>query len=363
MDANKLVLEPTAVDLRRLVGEVLDLLQPQVHKKGLELHQEIASEVPRLIRADAGRLRQILINLVANAVKFTWHGSVRVSVSSVGSRTGEPCLRFEVLDTGIGIAGEARAHLFEPFTQADSSTSRRYGGTGLGLAICKRLCELMGGEIGLESELGRGTRVFFTAAFPEAEEPPRPEPDSVTAGAASNAIAAALATSSRERTELSVTLPRPAAALPSRGTMVADESVSGRRLEVLLVEDNVVNQKIATRMLEKRGHTTSIARHGAEALEMLAQRSFDVLLMDCSMPVMDGFEATRRIRALELGTGRRLPILAMTANAMEGDRERCLECGMDDYMAKPVRAEMLYEQVERWSAAPASTAVRRGAGD
>jgi signal transduction histidine kinase/CheY-like chemotaxis protein len=313
IDANKMRLEPAVFELGREIDDIFDLLRSQAARKGLEFTQTIAPNVPRFVRADPVRLRQILINLLSNAIKFTSEGGVRLSVRAVGRRDERHLIRFEVADTGIGISRDVHARLFQPFVQADASTTRSYGGTGLGLAICKRLCALMDGDIGVESEPGCGSTFHFTVPMPEVAE-----------GSAG----------------VSSTQDQPPAALPAP---------RNEPLSVLLVEDNVVNQKIAVRMLEKRGHRVALAAHGGEALAMLSETRFDVMLMDCSMPVMDGFEATRRIRALEETRGYRTPILAMTANAMEGDRERCLESGMDDYMSKPMRAEVLFDMLSKWT--------------
>jgi signal transduction histidine kinase/CheY-like chemotaxis protein len=321
IDANKLELLTTEFDLHVSLAEVADLLSGQARAKGLRLEREVAPEVPRLVRADPVRLRQVLLNLVGNAIKFTHRGQVSLHVKCAGLKDGRLCLRFEIADTGIGISPPVRARLFQPFIQADSSTSRSYGGTGLGLAISKRLSELMGGEIGCDSEVGQGSTFWFTilvetqgssAPVATREHPLAPVPRLAQTGAP---------------------------ALP-------------KRPRILVVEDNPVNQKIALRMLEKRGHPTGLAVHGGDALRRLSESQYDLIFMDCSMPEVDGFEATRRIREGEAQTGKHIPIVAMTANAMEGDRERCLDAGMDDYLAKPVRAEQLYSMVDQWCSAP-----------
>ena len=309
-DANKMQLELRDVDLGIVVKEVFDLLETQARSKKLELCWRLAPDVPLLLRADPGRLRQILINLVGNAIKFTSKGSVSLDVSLLGRRAGRAMLRFTVADTGIGVPLSARRTLFQPFVQADASMSRTHGGTGLGLAIAKRLCELMDGDIGFESEVGRGSTFWFTVHLDE-----------------------------RRRID------EARAALPS--AQPGDRRKADRPLRILLAEDNAVNQRLAVRMLEKRGHTVELAANGAEALERIESEPYDLVLMDCSMPVMDGFEATRLLREREAGIGRRrLPVVAMTANAMEGDRKRCLDAGMDDYVPKPVRLDQLYAVIE-----------------
>jgi CheY-like chemotaxis protein len=255
---------------------------------------------------DAGRLRQILTNLIGNAIKFTESGEVRVAVGLESRRGAEAVVRFTVSDTGIGIPAAQQEAIFKPFIQADGSTTRRYGGTGLGLAISTNLVALLGGRIWLESESGRGSSFHFTVCLPVLE--------TAEAGSAE-------------------------ADAPGTGT---------RPLRILVADDNGVNQVLAARMLEKRGHAVVSVRDGRETLARLDAdpRGFDVVLMDVQMSGMDGFEATAILREREHGTGRHLPIIAMTAHAMKGDRERCLAAGMDDYVSKPIRAEALFAALE-----------------
>ena len=318
VDANKLRLEMRDIELAIVLKEVFGLLDAQGKSKGLQLSWHLADDVPIRLRADPGRLRQILINLLGNAIKFTERGGVTLRVGLEQRRAaGKVLLRFSVIDTGIGIPREAHERLFQPFTQADASTTRNYGGTGLGLAIAKRLCMLMGGEIGFESEPGKGSVFWFTAELEERALVAHPYPESALPAG---------------RTEAA-----PPAAAPA---------VDRPRLRVLVAEDNVVNQKLALRTLEKRGYAVEIAVNGAEAVERTAREVWDLVLMDCSMPVMDGFEATRRIRERERAQGGHVPIVAMTANAMEGDRKRCLDAGMDEYVPKPVRKEVLFGVID-----------------
>jgi CheY-like chemotaxis protein len=277
-------------------------------QKNLALSFDIAGSVPERMRGDPTRLRQILVNLVGNAIKFTEKGSVHISLGCNPDRArvrNEIGLHFEVRDTGIGIPAEQQSKIFEPFRQADGSTSRKYGGTGLGLAICSQLTAMMGGRIWVESQPGCGSAFHFTAILAVSEQ---------------NAEA-----------------PAPAPAnLPA--------STPARKLHILLAEDNAVNQKLAVRLLERSGHSVVCANDGRQALEAFGREPFDLVLMDVQMPQMDGLEATAAIRHLEAGS-RHTPILALTANAMKGDRERCLAAGMDGYMAKPLRREILFETI------------------
>ena len=323
IEACRLVLAPESTDVRNVCRDVVNLLRPQAVEKKLAFTQTLDPNLPTALCVDAHRLRQILLNLVANAVKFTESGSVDLEVRCLGEQDGGQRIYFCVRDSGIGIAPHVLPNLFTPFTQADSSMSRRFGGTGLGLAIAKRLVELMGGTLHAESELGRGSKFEIELCLREAGVSP-------------------VSVVSEPPPILPKNIARPNSA-------VAQREISANGLRVLLVEDNLINQRITQHMLARRGHSTTIAVDGLDALRQLETKSFDLILMDCQMPQMDGFEATQRIRAMESGNGRHLPILAMTANAMAGDRERCLESGMDDYLAKPVKQEALFEMIERWS--------------
>ncbi len=338
IDANQLVITAAEFNLQNLVGEVFDLLSAQARAKGLRTERRISENLPRTVSGDAARLRQILLNLLGNAVKFTSQGFVSLAVQEVSEADGRLRLRFEVSDSGIGIPPDAQTRLFQPFVQVDSSTTRKFGGTGLGLAISKRLTELMGGEIGCHSKPGHGSTFWFTTLVetltpagspaPRLEGPRAPLPAVGTSESRAHAVS-------------------------SQGSLLR----AARPCAIMIVEDNVVNQRIATKLLQKRGHSPSVAVDGVEALALLAESHFDMILMDCSMPRMDGFEATRRIRADEAGSDRHIPIIAMTANAMERDRQRCLSVGMDDYLAKPVRPEQLYGMVDKWSGGARSDPV------
>jgi PAS domain S-box-containing protein len=446
IEAGKLVLETMDFDLMTVVEDAVDLVAERGHKKGLELSSTFDRDVPQRVRGDAGRLRQVLLNLLGNAVKFTEQGGVVVRVSTSGTRDGEALLRFEVVDTGIGIPQHAQQALFRPFTQADSSTTRQFGGTGLGLAICRRLCLGMGGDIGVESALGQGSKFHFTVRLAVG-----PSPQCTNAGMTPVHVVVADASAASRRAlrcrlesfgcsvleagdtaqlwavidsgqpfqvvlvdaqladrdgisavsmlradprtaglptlllstnralggppvdvlneadviakpVRTVTLARrisdslqlpsyhrePAGAIPSKASGRRAVEPAERR-KILLVEDNAVNQRLALRLLEKMGHQVDVADNGLEALAAMPSGAYHLVLMDCQMPEMDGFEATRRIRKSGESWAD-VTIVAMTANAMNGDRERCLEAGMDDYMTKPITAEEFRVMVTRWLA-------------
>jgi CheY-like chemotaxis protein len=299
-------------DLRDLLEDLLMLFSERAASKGLELVCAVPPGMHTGYRGDPARLRQILTNLVGNAIKFTEHGEVVVQVRIVEESDAEVVLRCEVRDTGIGIAPENQERIFESFTQADSSTPRKYGGTGLGLPISKSLAEMMGGAIGVESELGKGSTFWFT----------------VRVGAA------------QVRSSSSGESPVPS---------LTDSDAAARR-RILVVEDNDVNQEVAKEMLQMIGCRVEVAKDGEEAVSATKEKVYDLVLMDCQMPVMDGFEATAVIRRNETrdDSSARLPIIALTADAVEGDRERCLAAGMDDYLAKPFTQGELRSILEKW---------------
>ncbi len=329
IEAGKLDLDPTPFAPADAVADALKLLALRARAKGLRLVADVRPGVPAVAVGDAGRLRQVLTNLVGNAVKFTAQGEVAVRVELVADGASGPRLRFRVSDTGVGIPRAKQATIFDAFTQADGSTTRRYGGTGLGLTISSRLVTLMGGRIWVESEPGRGSCFTFEVALGRAGSAALQAPAS---GRAPASVVAAPAPPSAERAE------RPAPPRPARHW----GATASRPLRILLAEDNAVNQRVAVRLLEALGHAVAVAGHGGEALAALDRAAFDLVLMDVQMPEVDGFEATAEIRRREEGTGRRTPVVAMTAHAMKGDRERCLAAGMDDYLSKPVaRAEMV----------------------
>jgi signal transduction histidine kinase/DNA-binding response OmpR family regulator/HPt (histidine-containing phosphotransfer) domain-containing protein len=464
IEAGRLDIETLDIDLDTTVDETLSLLAGRAHAKGLEVASVIEGDVPTALRGDPGRLTQVLTNLLGNAVKFTEEGEVVLRVKLAEETPHAAEVRFEVKDTGIGMTEEQKARLFQPFTQADASTTRRFGGTGLGLAISKQLVEMMGGEIGVESEPGQGSVFWFTARLEKspdgiraaknrpadlsglrvlvvddnetnrsilleqvaswgmrngtAEGGPRalrmlreaadgcdpydvaildmqmPGMDGMELASrvkAESAIAhtqLVLLTSSGLRGEaeqarrvgFAAYLTKPVrqsklydviatvmdASVSDEGaepkpdrepTIVTLHSIEGarararerrRRAHVLVAEDNQVNQKVAVRMLERLGYQSDVAANGLEALEALSRVRYAAVLMDVQMPEMDGYEATAEIRRLEEGRDRRTPVIAMTANAMQGDREEALEAGMDDYVPKPVKAEELEAVLGRW---------------
>lgn len=448
VEAGKLDIEMIEFDLHATVTQAIDLLALRAEEKGIELICQIDTMVPRRVRGDPGRLRQVLLNLAGNAIKFTERGEVSVLVTQSFGSGQRNLVRFEVRDTGIGMPEEALGRLFQPFGQIDASTTRRFGGTGLGLSISKRLVELMGGEIGVESALGKGSMFWFSLQLERSgdQATPAPLPEADLAGcrvlvvddnATNRHLLVALLASwgchsaeadgggralhllreaagagrafdvalldmnmpemdgealgrlIRDDAELRTTrcvvltsaalrgdgarmresgfdayLTKPLKAedvrrclaalrhetevpteLITRHTLAETKAVSTSR--VLLVEDNLVNQRIACAMLRKHGFEVEPVENGHQALEALAQQRFDLVLMDCQMPVMDGFEATHRLRAGEGVLDPHIPVVAMTANAMEGDREACLAAGMNDYLAKPIKEQLLLAVIER----------------
>jgi two-component system, sensor histidine kinase and response regulator len=449
IEVGKLALDPIEFNLRDHLGHAMKSLAVGAHQKDLELACFVPPELPDFVIGDPVRLRQVVLNLAGNALKFTDHGEVVLRVEAEPSEPDSLALRFSVTDTGIGIPKDKQKVIFDPFTQADTSTTRRYGGTGLGLSISMRLIEMMGGRIWLESEEGKGSTFHFTARFGAVKNPVarpplkgpealidvralvvddnatnrqilertlhywRMRPTTVSnatdalhllceANAAGapfslliadchmpdvdgfmlveqiqqlpdfSSLATIMLTSGGQRGDgvrckelgIAAYLIKPVLqadlldallqVLTSRDGAGQTTQVITRHslregrlpLRILLAEDNLVNQKLASRLLEKQGHLVVVAADGAQALGTLEKQSFDLVLMDAQMPVMDGFECTAAIRRLEENTRRHIPIIAMTAHAMVGDRKRCLEAGMDGYIAKPVHAHELYETIE-----------------
>jgi PAS domain S-box-containing protein len=329
IEAGKMTLDPADFSLRGVLNETMRSLAVRAHKKRLELVCRLAPDVPDSVIGDAGRLRQVLLNLVGNAIKFTECGEVVVEVRkaaaeneenlaeegnstlSVLSALSEVDVHFAVRDTGIGIPREKQQTIFQAFEQGDNSTTRRYGGTGLGLPIASNLVGLMGGKIAVASEPDRGSTFHFTARFGLRTERPAEVPGA------------------------------------EEGEAAAGDPVSTRPLHILVAEDNELNQQVVRHLLTLRGHTVQIVRDGRETLRALEQDRFDLLLLDVHMPELDGFQVTAALRTREQGTGRHLPVVALTARSMKGDRERCLQAGMDDYLGKPIRRKDLFAAIER----------------
>jgi PAS domain S-box-containing protein len=474
IEARMLELTPENFNLRDSLGETIDTLALRAHKKGLELVYHVLPDVPDAVVGDSDRLRQIIVNLVGNAIKFTEQGEVVVLVETKEKTDDDVRLHFAVTDTGIGIPPEKQQLIFEPFTQADNSATRRYGGTGLGLAISAQLVEMMSGRIWVESEVGKGSTFHFTARFglqKDVARKPLPvrislknlpvlvvddnatnrrileemlknwqmKPTTVDNGWSALAEMKrasdkgspfplvlldskmpqmdgfALAERIKQSSELSgaiimmltsasqpgdaarcrelgiaAYLTKPIkqsglldAIMTTIGISPQDEDQSQqiarpsldkseRSLHILLAEDDAVNQKMVVRMLQKRGHTVAVAKNGKEALAALEKEAFDIVLMDVQMPEMDGFEATAAIRSKEKTTGapkaegvgersEHIPIVAMTAHAMKGDRERCLEAGMDNYVSKPIKAQELFDVIESLVSASAKAETEKPA--
>ena len=445
IEADRLELESMAFEPESIVDDAVDLVSERVRGKALQLMSSIGEGVPVRVLGDPGRLRQVLLNLLNNSVKFTEHGEVRVKVDLQATEGDTAMLRFEISDTGIGIAPEIQSKLFEAFTQADSSTTRRFGGTGLGLAICKKLVTAMGGEIGVNSQIGQGATFWFTVRLVVTAPSPAParslngkraliiDDNEVNrrifceqlgrAGMVVEAVAglspalvelhsASLCDEQFDVILLDMQMPdvdgitlasivrsdphwkkvpiilatsgmsQPADTLAKAGIAAcllkpirrrhlidtierllhpdskeskpaplpleaATTSIQGRNVHVLVAEDNPINQKLMRLLLGRLGYRVDMVSNGAEALQAARSVPYDVILMDCQMPEMDGYEATRRIREVETAA-RRSIIIALTANVFANEREKCIQCGMDDYLAKPVRGEDVAKKLDEW---------------
>ena len=313
IESGNVTLEAIPFNLRELIDGVIATFGAQAAQKGLRLSSLLAFDPPGALLGDPGRLRQVIINLIGNALKFTEAGAISLEVKEESRGDTSIALHFAVSDTGIGIPADKLDVIFEAFSQADSSTTRKYGGIGLGLAISSRLAAMAGGRIWAESTPGIGSVFHFTAVFE-------------------------LPTAQQENTDLE----DEARCLADR--VRHEEKASGFR--ILVAEDNPINQKLTVRLLAKKGYDVTLAGNGLEALSKLEKQRYDLILMDVQMPEMGGLETTRRIRERELTSGEHIPIVAMTANAIKGDRERCLESGMDDYVSKPVLPEELFRAME-----------------
>ena len=318
IEAGRMEMENTDFLVEELVGKLTALVSPTVQEKKLEFLIEVSPELPPSLVGDALRLGQILLNLVTNAVKFTESGKIVLSMRQLRRDDNRVTIRFSVRDSGIGMTKEDQSRLFEPFTQADVSTTRKYGGTGLGLAICRQLVWMMGGEIDVSSAPGKGSEFSFTIDFGVGSLRPQ-----------------------RVASPTADTLGKTEEAIINPGNMA---SIRGAR--VLLVEDNEFNQQVASEMLESAGLSVTLAANGEQAVEKLQAETFDAVLMDVQMPVLDGLEATRRLRRME-GLGA-LPVIAVTAHAMAQDRQRCLDAGMSDYISKPIDPHELKRLLVTW---------------
>jgi CheY-like chemotaxis protein len=309
IEAGKLMLEKAPYDLRSLCKDVVALMTPKAAEKDLRLTLEYADDLPSQLLGDSLRVRQVLLNLTGNALKFTSRGGVHIGVRL--AHTGD--IKISVTDSGDGIPPEIQQKLFERFTQADSSTTRRYGGSGLGLAICKRLTELMGAKIGVTSEVGAGSTFWFTQAAEGVREP-----GSISDGRLGSAA----------RGELR----------PARAAQCA---------HILVTDDNAINRMLAKKILERIGCRVDTANDGAEAVDLAKKTPFDLIFMDCHMPQMDGFEATRLMRQHQAGA-RRIPVIALTASVTARDQEECLTAGMDDFLGKPLEVDQLRAMIDKW---------------
>ncbi|MEZ5584343.1 MAG: ATP-binding protein, partial [Candidatus Competibacteraceae bacterium] len=315
IEAGKLELSNEAFDPRELIKETIALLAERAHNKGLTLSADLPEQLGSGCYGDPGRLRQVLVNLTGNAIKFTHHGQVTIRLRVIDEPPLRSQLLFEVIDTGIGIAPEAQAKIFSSFTQADSTLARRYGGTGLGLAICRQLLKLMNGHIGVESIPDMGSRFWFKVSLP-----------------------IALLNELDDST------------IPSTKT---HEKVLFAGAHLLVAEDNPVNQEVVKSMLEQLGCRVDMVEHGEKALALLDRADYDLVLMDCQMPELDGFAATEELRRREVAKGKpRVPVIALTANVVKGFREECLAVGMDDYLGKPFSRKQLIAVLERWLKKP-----------
>ncbi len=336
IEAGKMELDPTPVVLRPFLEGIVMIFGLRAARKGVRMICEFSPEMPESVHADTTRIRQVINNLIGNALKFTSDGEVRLLAGAEPMKGNLWKLHFEVRDTGIGIPLESQNQIFEAFSQADSSVVRKYGGTGLGLTISSRLVKMMGGDIWVESELGKGSSFHFTikVATAEVERHAASRESDSSSGARDLAGLAAAAKIAVE---------------PDRGPAKAKAMTGGdptEALRILIADDNEINQLVAQDLLASAGHSMRLANDGREAVELLEQERFDLVLMDVQMPVMDGFEATAAIRANEKGTNCRVPIIALTGNAMSGDKERCLEAGMDGYVAKPLRRKDLLRAIQ-----------------
>ena len=357
VEAGKLTVEQVPFSMKTILDETSSLFALQARAKGLEFTMEVAPTVPASAIGDGMRLRQVLNNLLGNAVKFTDSGRIGLTAAVVSESASNLEIRFTVQDTGIGIAPADQSRIFERFVQADTSSTRKYGGTGLGLAICKELVELLGGDIGVESQAGRGSRFWFTVMLGKMVRAVGEKPSS-----AASVVKPPRPTLAPAAVRVNIpTAPAPSASVSRGGSLAnltAALKVGSRKPRILLAEDNEINQRITMRLLERLGVSADAVTNGKLAVESAGRKRYDLIFMDCQMPEIDGFEATAMIRHRERESGHKTPICALTANAMEGDREKCLAAGMDDYASKPVSVEKLQAAIERWVPGAAITKIQ-----
>ena len=364
LEAGEMHLQSQDFALNDCLQTVIDVLSSQAEIKGVKLTAAIDSQVPKQLQGDPVRLRQVLLNLLGNAIKFTDAGEVVVQINSLSQeRVGVEGkgnnldfqflvrLLFSVRDTGIGISLEGQKKLFQSFTQVDASTTREYGGTGLGLAICKQLVEMMGGEIGVESEPGKGSTFWFTAEFIQ--------PVALVGEAEGAQEAGKKFQSKIQNHATSSTWGDPSERVATK-SKIESLVATDKKLKILVAEDNLVNQQVIFNQLQILGHQTDCAANGAQALEMLSKYPYDLVLMDCQMPVIDGYSATQELRRSE-GSEHHTVVIALTANAMPADREQCLSAGMDDYISKPVSLDALQAVLQRWGGAKERAGGAEGA--
>ena len=330
IEAGEMQLETLNFEFTKCLEEVVDLLTSQAKAKQLELSLKLDHKLPQFLKGDPVRLRQILLNLVGNAIKFTPAGKIEIQARLQSETEQTACIYLSVIDTGIGISAEGIEKLFQSFSQVDASTSREYGGTGLGLAICKQLVSLMGGEIGVQSQLNQGSTFWFTVPL-EKSNSSLVSPQTLSGNSLINPEY--------------LTLNHQQQAITVNQIKFNNQQTN---LKILVAEDNSINQAVILSQLEMLGYQAECVSNGLEALELLAQQDYDLVLMDCQMPLMDGYTATQELRHRE-GNKRHSVVIALTANAMLEDREKCLAAGMDDYLSKPLEQEDLAKIINYWT--------------
>ena len=324
IESGKMSLEKIDFSLDDIIEESISILSPKIRDKGLKAEKEIETHTPLYLKGDPKRIRQIFINLLSNAVKFTEKGSIKVYVTSKEIDTNTFEIFASVQDTGIGIPSDRLDLLFKPFSQLDGSYTRKYGGTGLGLAICKEFINLMGGDIGVDSTKNVGSKFYFTMQLEQGDKEKVVSPDTLVSSGL------------KEKANKEISENKTQLTKESRGTF-----------KILLAEDNFINQKVALRIMSEAGYKADAVMNGIQAVKAVEENRYDVILMDVQMPEMDGMTATRKIRDLK-SENRNVPIIAITAHALMGDKEKCLEAGMDDYLSKPIRSQVLIQKIDKW---------------